>query len=171
MVGGASSNKARNCGGGGQGTRGAHVKHGPRARDAGHVKAQRLVERRRVLPSKKRERESIGGRGDMRASRREAQVGWSVAQAATRPATVGVEQRTRGAHPKHVYRVSDTGRVNAQRLVERRRVLPSNKGESIGGGATCGQRGGRVEVGLSVAQAATRPATVEVEGRARAERT
>ena len=36
-----------------QGRRGAHIKHGAHVRDSGRVPAQRLVERRRALPSKK----------------------------------------------------------------------------------------------------------------------
>ena len=38
---------------GGHGTRGAHGEHAVRVCDAGHVEAERLVERRRVLPSRK----------------------------------------------------------------------------------------------------------------------
>eukprot|EP00964_Phaeocystis_antarctica_P019262 scaffold10639_cov62-Phaeocystis_antarctica.AAC.2 len=38
---------------GGQGTRGAHVEHQAHVRDLGRVEAERLVERRRVLPSRK----------------------------------------------------------------------------------------------------------------------
>ena len=38
---------------GGQGTRGAHVEHGAHGHDLGGVKAQRLVERVRGLPSRK----------------------------------------------------------------------------------------------------------------------
>ena len=37
----------------GQGTRGAHGEHEVHARDLGRVKAERLVERRRALPSRK----------------------------------------------------------------------------------------------------------------------
>ena len=47
---------------GGQGTRGAHVEHLVHARDAGRVKTQRLVERLRVLPSR-REGIRCGARG------------------------------------------------------------------------------------------------------------
>ena len=36
-----------------EGTRGAHVEHAVHGRDAGRVEAQRLVERRRFLPSRK----------------------------------------------------------------------------------------------------------------------
>ena len=38
---------------GGQGTRGAHCEHVAHARDLGRVEAERLVERRRDLPSGK----------------------------------------------------------------------------------------------------------------------
>ena len=38
---------------GGQGTRGAHGEHPAHVRDLGHVEAELLVERRRVLPSRK----------------------------------------------------------------------------------------------------------------------
>jgi len=37
----------------GQGTRGAHLEHAVHVRDLGGVKAQRLVERRRALPSRR----------------------------------------------------------------------------------------------------------------------
>ena len=37
----------------GQGTRGAHVEHVLLVCDAGHVEAERLVERRRELPSRR----------------------------------------------------------------------------------------------------------------------
>ena len=42
---------AQGCGG--QGTRGAHVEHAAHVRDLGRVEAERLVERRRALPSRK----------------------------------------------------------------------------------------------------------------------
>ena len=54
----------------------------------------------------------------------------------------GCWQGTRGAHVKHVLHVCDAGSVEAQRLVERPRVLPSQKG-SVGRGVTC--RAGRRE--------------------------
>jgi len=53
---------------GGQGTRGAHSEHGVHVRDLGGVKAQRLVERRRGLPSR---REGHAMRGKVRAGRPE----------------------------------------------------------------------------------------------------
>jgi len=62
---------------GGQGTRGAHKEHGDHAvvvRDAGRVKAHRLVELRRLLPSR---REGVRCGGEVRAGRRESV--WAVA--------------------------------------------------------------------------------------------
>jgi len=54
---------------GAKGTRGAHAEHGEHGRGAGGVEAQRLVERRRGLPSR-REGRRCGG-GEVRAGRRE----------------------------------------------------------------------------------------------------
>ena len=53
-------------------------------------------------------------------------------------------QGTRGAHPEHVLHVRDAGRVEAQRLVERRRLLPSRKEskEGIRCGVKCGPEAG-----------------------------
>ena len=56
---------------------------------------------------------------------------------------VGVSS-TRGAHPKHTIHVRDLGRVEAQWLIERTRVLPSYKGgicEARGEVRTCRQAG------------------------------
>ena len=47
-----------------------------------------------------------------------------------------------GAHLEHAAHVFGAGRVKAQRLVERRRLLPSRK-EGIRRGAKCGVGGGR----------------------------
>ena len=117
-----------------QGTRGgAHVEHGDHVRDAGRVEAQRLIERRRELPSRKqgfcdegggvctgREAWELGRVGQWRAQARRARGG---------PATGGLwEQGTRGgAHVEHAAHVRDAGRVEAQRLIEGRRALPSRK--------------------------------------------
>jgi hypothetical protein len=46
----------------GQGTRGAHVEHAGHVRDLGSVKAQRLVERARVLPSRREGHMRYGAR-------------------------------------------------------------------------------------------------------------
>ena len=193
--------------------RGAHRKHVTHVCDAGRVEAQRLVERRRALPSRKGEvweeraawraeeagahrgggrgassvqagyqlrrvvgrgaraqrtlsmllklvtldvsklsgwlnadavcrgdREGVGRGGGMRG-RGEASRAWegiAVAQAACREgakAAGGSLARggTRGAHPKHAPHVRDAGRVEAQRLVERIRVLPSARGGMLRG--------------------------------------
>ena len=60
--------------------RGAHVEHAVHVRDAGRVEAERLVELRRVLPSRK---EGRSMRGEVWAGRREG---------------VGLRQRTSGMH-------------------------------------------------------------------------
>ena len=49
----ACTGRARLKAVGGQGTRGAHVEHLVHVRDLGRVEAERLVERRRALPSRK----------------------------------------------------------------------------------------------------------------------
>eukprot|EP00964_Phaeocystis_antarctica_P119588 scaffold83305_cov57-Phaeocystis_antarctica.AAC.1 len=49
----------------------------------------------------------------------------------------------RGAHPEHEVHVRDAGCVEGQRLIERRRGLPSRK-EGVRCGARCGpDAGGR----------------------------
>ena len=53
---------------GGQGTRGAHVEHAVHVRDLGSVEAERVVERPRVLPSRKEGRTM---RSEVWAGRRE----------------------------------------------------------------------------------------------------
>ena len=57
----------------GQGARGAHVEHAGHVRDLGRVKAQRLVEGVRVLPSR---REGHAMRGEVQAGRREGVERW-----------------------------------------------------------------------------------------------
>eukprot|EP00964_Phaeocystis_antarctica_P130257 scaffold94142_cov54-Phaeocystis_antarctica.AAC.3 len=52
----------------------------------------------------------------------------------------------RGAHPEHAVHARDAGRVEAQRLVERRCDLPSRK-EGVRRGARCGPGGGRAWAG------------------------
>ena len=81
----------RACGGGGthghgptqglgaKGTRGAHVEHEAHGRDAGGVKAQRLVEGVRFLPSRRGGHAMRGG--EVRAGRREGLWWWRHARA------------------------------------------------------------------------------------------
>ena len=59
---------------------------------------------------------------------------------------VGAMQGRRGAHRKHAGHVHDARRVEAQRLVERRRALPSRK-EGMRCGAKCGPADGRGQPG------------------------
>ena len=73
-----------------------------------------------------------GGRGVAMAQA--ACMGWALLKAEA--------QGTRGANVEHAVHVRDAGRVKAQRLVERRRVLPSRK-EGLRCGARCGLGGGR----------------------------
>ena len=83
----------------------------------------------------------------------------------------GCWQGTRGAHQKHLQHACDAGRVEAQRLVEHRRGLPSRKG-SVGTGATCGLGGGRVWGGGSGASIVLAgPNCCRLLAGARAERT
>jgi len=111
---------------GGQGTRGAHLEHVAHGRDLGGVKAQRLVERPRVLPSR---REGHAMRGEVRAGRREGVRRWRRKRHARGKARIKAVggQGTRGAHVEHVVHLRDLGGVNAQRLVERVRGLPSRR--------------------------------------------
>ena len=141
--------------------KGTHRKHGPHASDAGRVEVQRLVEGR-VLPSLKRwayEARSRCGPGGERA------VG-GAAQVACRRRGLSAGSRGDGyAHHKHFEHGRDAGRVEAQRLVEGLRALPSRKvslrsgvglragrGEkAVGGGTTRRKphagKGSAVEVG------------------------
>jgi hypothetical protein len=137
---------------GGQGTRGAHEEHVAHGRDAGGVKAQRLVEGVRALPSQK------GGACDaVRAVRREAGGRGAAARRKRRACARGKGptqglgvQGTRGAHVEHADHGRDLGGVKAQRLVEGVRGLPSRKG----GACDMGRGEGREAVGSGAAQAA-----------------
>jgi len=129
--------------GGPQGTRGAHIEHGAHARDLGGVKAQRLVERRRDLPSRKG-RACEAGRGAGReAVGREAAAAQAARTGKARLKAVGA-QGTRGAHIEHPFHGRDLGGVKAQRLVEHPRALPSRREGHMRCGARCGPGGGRV---------------------------
>ena len=72
-------------------------------------------------------------------------VGAAAAQAAAAQACTGdsrlwVLGHARLAHEEHLAHVRDLGRVEGQRLVERRRLLPSQK-EGMRCGARCGMGG------------------------------
>jgi len=129
---------------GAKGTRGAHVEHFGHGCDAGGVEAQRLVEGRRALPSRREGIRCGGERCEPGGGR-----AWGVVAAHKRHArgkgpTQGLGAKgTRRAHPEHVAHGRDAGGVKAQRLVEGRRALPS-RGEGMRcGGERCEQGGGR----------------------------
>ena len=103
---------------------GAHVEHGLHSRDAGRVEAQRLVERRRALPSRKG---SIA-RGATCGLGGRLGAGGGASSVQLRPRLWGLRVGRCAAHVKHGPHVCDAVRVEAQRLVERRRALPSRKG-------------------------------------------
>eukprot|EP00964_Phaeocystis_antarctica_P128450 scaffold92250_cov61-Phaeocystis_antarctica.AAC.3 len=95
--------------------------HAVHFRDAGGVEAQRLVERRRALSRVKRRAYAV--RGELRPGRRREAAGdggASSVQGTARLQTWG--RGSGGAHVEHVAHVFDAGGVEAQRLVERRRV-------------------------------------------------
>jgi len=113
---------------GAKGTRGAHVEHQAHGHDAGGVPAQRLVEGRRELPSRREGACDAGGErwepGGKRAwgvvAARQAACTWMCGP------TQGLGAKgTRGAHVEHPAHGRDAGGVEAQRLVEGRRELPS----------------------------------------------
>ena len=112
---------------------GAHGEHLVHVCDAGCVEAQRPVEHRRALPRVRR-RAYGAGRG---AEYREAGGGGRprCTQRAGQGSSADWEQGTGRAHVDHVAHVRDTRRVEAQRLVERPRLLPSRTE-----GIRCGAR-------------------------------
>ena len=78
---------------------------------------------------------------------------------------------TRGAHPEHVVHGRDLGRVEAERLVERRRELPNRKA-GMQCGKRCGPGGVRALGGGDASGMCTGRARLKAVGaRARAERT
>eukprot|EP00964_Phaeocystis_antarctica_P061636 scaffold36844_cov58-Phaeocystis_antarctica.AAC.2 len=104
---------------------GAHEQHVAHVRDAGGVKAQRLVERLRILP--RVERRACGA---VRGSSRDAGGGRQprCTQRVQGRARLQIRGRARGgAHVEHLPHDCDAGGVEAQRLVERRRDLPRVK--------------------------------------------
>ena len=119
-----------------------HVRHAAHACDARRVEAQRLVERQRSLSGRK-ERVCDARRG---AGREAGEDAWGDDGASGMhgvwegpTAGCGAEQ----AHLKHCAHGFHAGRVKAQRLVERMRVLRGAKRGGMQFGARCGPDGGR----------------------------
>eukprot|EP00964_Phaeocystis_antarctica_P105648 scaffold70636_cov51-Phaeocystis_antarctica.AAC.1 len=98
----------------------AHPEHAVHVCDVGGVEAQGLVERRRVLP---RGKEGIGAGRGIRVGRRDAagDRGACAACGGGRDCRLVAGAR-RGAHFEHVEHGCDAGGVEAQGLVERRRL-------------------------------------------------
>ena len=165
----AWTGRARLKAGGGQGTRGAHLEHVVHGRDLGRVEAERLVEHRRALPSRK---------AGMRCGKRCGPGGVTalgggdaIGMHGEGPTQGCGGQGTRGAHLEHLAHIRDAGRVEAERLVERRRELPSRKA-----GMRCEKRcgsGGVRALWVAATQAACtgRARLKAVGAKARAERT
>jgi hypothetical protein len=130
---------------GAKGARRAHAEHVAHVRDAEGVEAQRLVEGRRVLPSR---REGMRCRGERCEPGGERAWGGGGTQAActgmSRLKACGGQGHARRAHQEHGLHGRDAGGVEAQRLVEDRRALPSRRE-----GMRCGAagRGGSREAG------------------------
>jgi hypothetical protein len=74
--------------------------------------------------------------------------------------------QARSANVKHAPHGCDAGSVEAQRLVERRRILPSQKG-SFRIGATCGQVAGGHGKAVVAQAACKEDPTVQAAGKAR----
>ena len=119
---------------------GAHPEHAVHARDAGGVKAQRLAESNRNLPSPKGASDTgkrvwhgdvAQGEGRISSDRGVRVLVW--------PSLLGEwgQKAQAGAHREHSAHVRDAGGVKAQRLVESSRILPSPKGASDTGKRVC----------------------------------
>jgi hypothetical protein len=130
----ASRSPARAIASGGEG-RGAH----PRAADEQLVGGGQGV---CALPESKGGRAYNGGRGACREAG-ERVLGGSDGMHARGPTQGLGAKGTRRAHVEHVAHVCDAGGVEAQRLVEGRRVLPSRREGMRCGGERCEPGGGR----------------------------
>ena len=108
----------------------AHIEHGAHVCDAGGVKAQRLVESIRSLPSPKGASETQGNACGTELWHRGK--GESAARAACvcGPARECGQKAQAEAHVEHLRHACDAGGVKAQRLVESIRSLPGSKGTS-----------------------------------------
>ena len=109
----------------------AHVEHEAHVCDAGGVEAQRLVEIKRVLPSAARRAYDARRHAGREAGGR----GAATAHAACRRGPDWASRGgARGAHVEHAAHGCDAGGVEAQRLVERRRLLQRVKRRAFGEG-------------------------------------
>ena len=149
---------------------GAHFEHEAHVCDAGGFEAQRLVERPRPLPSRKRGydegRRRAGGGGTAWGGSSASGIHRGGGDCRLRV------QGTRGAHEEHGVHVRDARRVEGQRLVEHHRGLPSRK-QGVRCGARCGPRTGGCGPAAAHTRHARREGPAVKAGRARgcAERT
>jgi hypothetical protein len=108
----------------------AHPEYGAHVHDAGGVKAQRLIESSRILPSPKGA--PVRGRrvwhGDV--AQREGRISSARGVRVWPSSGVCGQKAQAEAHMKHVAHVCDSGGIEAQRLVESSRSLPGSKGSS-----------------------------------------
>ena len=159
---------------GAKGTRGAHDEHVAHVCDAGGVEAQRLVEGRRELPSRKE-----GGRGIspcMRGDARAASRGCTGRDREARSVQArGHDYRLAGrgargaARLKHVFHVQDAGGVKAQGLVEGQRGLPRVASRAHGAERAAGREaGGGKRARLAHAAGRVEGWTVQISGAKRA---
>eukprot|EP00964_Phaeocystis_antarctica_P032501 scaffold18408_cov61-Phaeocystis_antarctica.AAC.2 len=124
------------------GRRRAHLEHLVHVCDAGGVEAQRLVERRRVLPRVARRAYGAGRGAGREAAGRRATAGHVACRG-------GLDYRLRAGH------TGRSARVEAQRLVKHRRVLPrvesracgAGRGIRVGGQQAVDDRGGTQRAG------------------------
>ena len=119
----------------GRAREGAHPQHAVHVRDAGRVEDQRLVERRRALP--RVERRACGAERGVWVGGQQT-VDDRGARSVQGRARLQIGNRAREVgHPEHVAHGRDAGGVEAQRLVERRRVLPrvARRAYGVGQGA------------------------------------
>jgi hypothetical protein len=130
----------------------AHIEHSAHGCDAGGVKAQRLVERHRSLPSPRGATDRGKTRGtEMWHTEREGRNTQRARRARGPARECGQKAQAEAqaeAHIEHSAHGCDAGGVKAQQLVESSRTLPSPKGASDRGkrvARKCGtQREGRI---------------------------
>jgi len=111
----------------------AHGEHPAHARDSGGVKAQRLVESTRTLPSPKGA--SVKGKRVWHrdVARSEGRISSARGVCVWPSSGVCGQKAQAEAHMKHVAHACDAGGIKAQRLVESSRSLPSSKGAPVRG--------------------------------------
>eukprot|EP00964_Phaeocystis_antarctica_P043209 scaffold24764_cov60-Phaeocystis_antarctica.AAC.10 len=151
-----------------QGTGEVHPEHVVHDRDAGRVEAQRLVERLCCLPSRK-EGIRCGAWSGQGGGEVVGGAGWPRMQRAREGSTGVWAQGAGGAHVEHGVHGRDARRVEAQRLVERLRFLPSKGGtRAVRNGVRTGSRGDRSGLRPRM-QRAREGSTIESERRIRGE--